>query len=149
MKVILIADVKKLGKKNDVVTVSDGYYKNFLAKHKLAVAYTEQSQKMLQNDLAEIKAIFKQNEAEAIKLKNQIEALELHYTLKAHNGQAFGSISAKQIITTLKNEHQIEVNKFNFNEDFIPLKLGAYQVQLKLFETVTATLKVIVTEADN
>lgn len=146
MKVILLADVKGLGNKNTVVEVSDGYFKNFLAKKKLAVAYTNQGLKVLASDLDKIHNEFIHNVDEAKKIKQQLENIELTYQLKTHEGHVFGSVSTKEIITTLKNQYNIQVTKFNFPKNFEPLKLGAHLITLQLFTSVTAILKVTITE---
>ncbi|WEK83263.1 MAG: 50S ribosomal protein L9 [Mycoplasma sp.] len=146
MKVILLEDVKNLGKKNTVVTVSDGYFKNFLAKKKLAVAYTEQGLKVLASDLDKIHEEFIHNVDQAKAIGKQLANIELNYQLKSHGGNVFGSVSAKEIITTLKQKHNIEITKFNFPKNFQPLKTGIHHIQLQLFTSVSATLKVVVSE---
>ena len=145
MKVILIKDVKNLGKKNDVVEVSDGYFKNFLCKRQLAVLATEKASEQLNADLNKIKAAHDLKIEQAKKLKDQIEKTKLHLYLKANNGFAFGKISQKQIIEEFK-KHNIEINKYMFNDDFEPLKLGKFNITLNLFENVKATFELLITQ---
>ena len=145
MKVILIKDVKNLGKKNDIVDVSDGYFQNFLCKRQLAVLPTAAANKHLNADLNKIKADHNQKVEEANKLKDKIEKTNLHLFLKANNGIAFGKISQKQIIEEFK-KHNIEINKYMFNDDFEPLKLGKFNITLNLFENVKATFELLITQ---
>ena len=145
MKVILIKDVKNLGKKNDIVEVSDGYFKNFLYKKQLAVQATDQANQHLNADLTKIKAEHKLKIIDAKKLKDKIEQTQIHLHLKANNGFAFGKISQKQIIEAFK-EKGIEITKYMFSDDFEPLKLGKFNITLNLFEDVKATFSLLITE---
>ena len=145
MKVILIKDVKNLGQKNDIIEVSDGYFKNFLCKRQLAVLPTEAAHKQLSTDLNNIKAAHSAKVEEAKKLKDKIEKTNLHLFLKANNGFAFGKISQKQIIEEFK-KHNIEITKYMFNDDFEPLKLGKFNITLNLFEDVKATFELLITQ---
>ena len=111
MKVILLKDVKNLGKKNTIVKVNDGYFQNFLSKQKLAVLATEEAIKHLNKDLIQIE---KQNAIDlklAEKLKEKIESIKLEYTLKSNQGNVFGSISQKQIISSLVEKEIRENNE--------------------------------------
>lgn len=145
MKVILIQDVKNLGKKNSVVNVPDGYFKNYLLPHKLAVNYSPAAIKHLDQDLANLAKDHATKLKEAQNLKAQLEKLRLQFELNAHNSNAFGSISQKQIIEAVK-EHQLEITKYMFDEDFAPLKIGHFKVNLTLFEDVKATIDIMVSE---
>ena len=145
MKVILIKDVKGLGKKNDIVEVSDGYFKNFLSKKQLAVQATEKANQQLYADLAKIEAAHKIKVLDAKKLKDAIEKTQIHLTLKANNGFAFGKISEKQIIEAFK-EKGIEITKYMFAKDLEPVKLGKFNITLNIFEDVKATFTLLITE---
>lgn len=145
MKVILLQDVKNLGKKNDVVNVPDGYFKNYLLPKKLAVNYSPLAQKHLQNDLADIQKNHDLEYQRATTLKKQIEQAHLVFELSANQSNAFGSISQKQIIESLKSQG-IEINKFMFDKDFSPLKIGRFNLVLRIFEDVTAKLDVLVNQ---
>ena len=145
MKVILLKDVKNLGKKNTIVKVNDGYFQNFLSKQKLAVLATEEAIKHLNKDLIQIE---KQNAIDlklAEKLKEKIESIKLEYTLKSNQGNVFGSISQKQIISSLV-EKEINVEKYFFPKDFEPLKIGNFHITLNLHQQVKAELHIIVRE---
>ena len=137
MKVVLLQDVKNLGRKNEVVNVNDGYYKNFLAKQKLAVVYTPAAAKHLQQDL---KTLDKQHQAkldEAQALADKIGKVSLEFALANNAGKAFGSISQKQIIAGLESKG-IKITKYMFNPDFEPLKIGKFEITLNIWESINA-----------
>ena len=103
MKVILLKDVKKQGKKDDILEVSDGYAENFLIKNGLAVKYTDGSKKRLQNELEtralEEDLLVKKCQSD----KEKIEKLTLTFKVKVgKTGKIFGTISSKQIAEELK-----------------------------------------------
>ena len=144
MKVILLQDVKNLGKKNTIVNVNDGYFKNYLLPRKLAVIVSTASQKHLENDLDKIAEIEKQKIDNAKDLKQKLEKLSLEFSLKSQKGNAFGSISLKQIIDEIK-KHGLEVTKFMF-VNYEPLKIGSFIIKATLYKDIVADVKVLVKE---
>ena len=146
MKIILLQDVKNLGKKNDIVNVADGYYKNFLLPKKYAVVCSKDSLKHLKEDLKIQNENEEKNIKDAIQLKKQIENITLNFSLKTNSGNVFGSISQKQIIDSLK-EKGICINKYMFNNNFQSLKIGKANIPLNLYKDVVAKLTVLVTES--
>ena len=145
MKIILLQDVKNLGKKNEVVEVSEGYFRNFLSKNKLAVLASKTANQHLQKDIAELQKIEDANIANANKLKAQLEAVTLNFKLKSNNGKTFGSVSQKQIIDLLR-EQNIVITKYMFFDDFQPLKVGNVYIELNVYKTIKAKLHIIVTD---
>ena len=145
MKIILLQDVKNLGKKNEVVEVSEGYFRNFLSRNKLAVLASKTANQHLQKDIAELQKIEDANIANANKLKAQLEAVTLNFKLKSNNGKTFGSVSQKQIIDLLK-EQNIVITKYMFFDDFQPLKVGNVYIELNVYKTIKAKLHIIVTD---
>ncbi len=145
MKVILLEDVKKVGKKNDVVEVSQGYANNFLFKQKVAVEADKANMRQLKKRLA---ADEKQHQADveaAEKLKKELESKEFVFKLKAgKNGQVFGSISSKQINLELKNQGY-KIDKRSIKGDAIN-HLGYDRVKIELHKEVTAEIKIKVEE---
>jgi large subunit ribosomal protein L9 len=146
MRVILLQDIKNLGKKNTIVEVKDGYGINYLIKNKLAVQATDNSMLKLDETLKELNEIDQQKRSEATKLKEQIEKINLSFSLKANKGNVFGSISTKEIIETLKQKHNIVIDKYMIQHDEKKLLLGAHFLQLHLYKDVVAKLKINISE---
>lgn len=147
MKVILKADVKGQGKKGDLVTVSDGYARNFLLPKNLAVEADAQNVTELRN--AEASRQFKYDtekaaaEADAKKLNDKT----FKFTCKAGaNGKMFGSVTAKELAAKIQNEAGIKVDKKKITLGDIKA-FGTYNATVKLFKDVEATVKVQVSEA--
>lgn len=147
MKVILLQDVRKVGKKGEMVTVADGYGQNFLIKNKLAVMATDHSKDILKKQEKEKAEMEKQKEQEAIALKEKMADIVLEFKLSpGTNGRVYGAISTKQIVEVLKRDYDIEVNKRKFI-DFNPIQaLGYTNVKVELFKGVIATFKVHTSE---
>jgi large subunit ribosomal protein L9 len=147
MKVVLLKDVKNVGKENEIVEVSDGYAKNCLFKANLAVMLTPASQLNLDKKLATLERQEKENIAKANELKQKIENTTLTFSLKANKGVAFHTITNKTIIEELLAKN-IKVTKYDF-ETQNNLGLGTSYVKIKLHKHVVANLKVVVTEQKN
>ena len=144
MKVILLQDVKNLGKKNTIVNVNDGYFKNYLLPRKLAVIVSAASQKHLENDLDKLAEIEKQKIDNAKDLVRELERVVWGFSLKSGKGSAFGSSSLKQIIDEIK-KHGLEVTKFMFI-NYEPLKIGSFIIKATLYKDIVADVKVLVKE---
>ena len=147
MRVILLEDVKKVGKKGSVVNVSDGYGANFLIPKKLAVLATKTSleiKKAEDDNKAKEDEIKKEN---AIALKEKIK--ELVVEIKAgtgKEGKLFGAISSKEIVEEYKKQFNIELDKRKFM-DFNPItSLGYTKIQIELYKEVIGTITVHVSE---
>ena len=112
MKVILLSDVKNVGKKDEVVEVADGYARNFLIKRKLAVAQTQGSMQVLGRQQEEARLREEELEKEAQKTKERLKKIVLECQIKTGNGgRSFGSISTKQIAEQLAKEHDIHIDR--------------------------------------
>ncbi len=147
MKVILLEDVKSLGKKGDLVEVSTGYARNFILPKKKGV---EASSKNI-NDLKLQKAHKDKVAAEQLEaareLKAEIEKRELALSIKVgENGKAFGAISSKELAQAVKDQFGLTVDKKKIVIDEPIKSLGSHEVKIKLHPKVTAALKVKVSE---
>lgn len=139
MKVILLVDVKNVGKKNAVVDVKDGYG-NFLVTSNKAILASDKAREIVNEQLAQEKEAYDAAVAAAKILKKKIEATKLEFSLKTNNGQAFGSISNKQVIEELEKQYQIKLNKFMFAEGQKNYGLGVHRIDIKLHKDVIAQL---------
>lgn len=146
MKVILLKDVKKQGKKDQIIEVSDGYAENFLIKNGLAVKYTEGSKKRLQNEL-ETKALEEDLLIRDCKqIKEQIEKTPITFKVKSgKNGKIFGTISSKQISEELnKKGYNIDKKQIEINTPIDTL--GTHIIKIKLHKKVEANISITVKE---
>ena len=147
MKVILLCDVKKVGKKGDVIEVSDGYGANYLIPNKLAVKATKTSMEIKQkqdDDEAQRQETLKQ---EAIVLKGKMENLTLELKAKTgKDGKMFGAISSKQIVEEYKKQFDIELDKRKFVDTNSVSNLGYTKLKIELYKNVIGTIIVHVSE---
>ncbi|MGN6715155.1 50S ribosomal protein L9 [Anaerocolumna jejuensis] len=147
MQIILTQDVKALGKKGEMVNVSDGYARNFILPKKLGL---EANAKNL-NDLKLQKAAEEKRQKEILEearaLGKELESKTLEVKIKTgEGGRTFGSISSKEITQELKSQYALDIDKkkLQIND---PIKtLGTHTVPVKLHPQVTAELKVKVSE---
>ena len=147
MKVILKADIKGVGKKNEVINASDGYARNFLFPKNLAVPADSQNMNVLNAQKASEKHK-KDLECEAAKkTQEQMKNIVLKIKTKAgENGKTFGSITSKEIAENLEKQFKIKVDKKKIALPEQIKTLGTYVVDVKLFEGVVGKLTVSVTE---
>jgi large subunit ribosomal protein L9 len=147
MKVILLQDVKSLGKKGDVVTVSDGYARNQLLPKKLGLEATSKNLNdlKLQNQHADKVA---QEQFEAAKaLAETLSDKQVELKIKAgEGGRTFGSVSTKEISGAVKDQLGLDIDKKKMSLSDPIKALGTYEVSIKLHPKVTGTLRVKVTE---
>ena len=143
MKVILKENIKTLGKKDQVVNVSDGYARNYLFVKNLAEEANASNLARLQSrkDSAQYKKDVEKDEA--IKTSEQIEKIKLTFKVKAgENGKVFGGVSSKEIAEKLEKDYSIKVDKKKIELKETIKTLGITKVQIKLYEEVYANLKV-------
>lgn len=134
MKVILLQDVKKLGKKGDTITVSDGYGSNYLIPKGLAVSSTANSQKELAKKNAEEEARQKQLKAEAEELAKRLEHINVEFKAKVGaDGRMFGAISPKEIEEGLFKQWGIKIDKRKFIDKYPANALGYTRLKIELY----------------
>lgn len=145
MKVVLNQDVKGIGKKLQIIEVSEGYARNFLLPKKLAVIADN---KAINESKGKVEAQkFKKNTEieEANVLKNKLEKSYVEFKHKiGDNGKLFGSVTEKEIAEELKNKFSVDITKKKISIKFPIKQLGTYMVEVKLYEGVIAKLKVVV-----
>lgn len=148
MKVILLENVKALGKKGQIVNASDGYARNMLFPKKLAVEATPANLKNLESKKKADDKNAQRILEEAQALKALIETKSVDVAIKVgENGRAFGSVSSKDIAEAAKTQIGLEIDKKKMNLP-APLKeLGETTVEIRLHPQVVAGLKVYVKEA--
>lgn len=143
MKVILLNDVKGVGKKDEIKEVADGYAENFLIRRKLAVAYTKASVSNLNREKAEEAKKEAEAVAQAKVLKTKVEGLSLVFPVKTgEEDKVFGSVSTKQIADVLNKQYGISVDKRKFIDNDNLVTLGYHHVRIELHKGVVAQLKV-------
>ena len=143
MKVILLSDIKGVGKKDQIINANDGYARNYLFPKKLAVEATT-------GNLGNLKAKQESNQyrkdmqkEEAIKLSDKLKNITLTIKVKAgENGKIFGGVTAKEIAENLKTQYNIEVDKKKINLSETIKVTGTRTVDIKLYEGVIGKLKV-------
>lgn len=149
MKVILVEDVKKLGKKGDIVEVSDGYARNYVLPKKLGVEANNKNMNDLKLKKANEAKIAKE-QLEAAKLfAEELESKEVIVRIKTgEGGKSFGSVSSKEIAEAAKTQCGMEIDKKKIQMPEAIKSLGVYEVAVKLHPKVTGKLKVKVQEAE-
>lgn len=147
MKVILTQDVKKLGKKGEIVNVADGYGQNFLIKNKLAVLATTHGKEIVAQNKEKARLQDLENKKNAEELKKVLEDITLEFQLSSgKDGKTFGSVSTKNIVEELQKTHNIKVDKRKFINARPIQALGYTQLKIELYKDVIATIKVHLSE---
>lgn len=148
MKVILIEDVKSLGKKGQLVDVNDGYARNFILAKKLGLEATPKNLNDLKIKKANDEKVAKEIYEEAKAFGERLKEMEVNVTIKTgEGGKIFGSVSSKEIAEAAKAQLGIELDKKKMVLPS-PIKvLGTTMVPIKLHPKVTSELKVNVREA--
>ena len=149
MKVILIEDVKSLGKKGELVNVNDGYARNYILAKKLGVEATPKNLNDLKLKKANEEKRAKEIYEEAAAFAERLSKMEVNVSIKAgEGGKAFGSVSSKEIATAFKEQHDLELDKKKIQLPESLKNFGTFEVPIKLHPQVTGKLIVKVTEKE-
>ena len=137
MKVILLADVKKLGKKDQTIEVSDGYAVNFLFPRKLAVQVTKKSVEVLENQQEQRRENDAKMKADAQELAKKLDTLTLTFKVKTGiGGKLFGAVSLKQVAEELSKQFGINIDKRKFVDKGPLDQLGFHHLGVELYKGV-------------
>lgn len=143
MKVILKADIKGVGKKDQVINASDGYARNFLFPKNLAVEANKENMSKLKAKQDSAQYQKNQEKEEAIKIADKLSKILLKIKVKAgENGKIFGGVSAKEIAQELAKEYDIVVDKKKIDLKETIKVLGVQVIEIKLFEGVIGKLRI-------
>lgn len=147
MKVILLEDVKSLGKKDQIVEVNEGYARNFILKKKLGVEATPKNLNDIKLKKANDAKVAEEKLEEAKEYAKRLESTTVECRIKVgKDGRSFGSVSSKEIAVEAKAQHDMEIDKKKIILDEPIKALGSYKVKVKIHPQVTAELTVKVTE---
>ena len=143
MKVILKADIKGVGKKDEVINTSDGHARNYLLPKGLAVEANAENMSKLKAKQDSAKYKKNQEKEEAIKIADKLGKICLKIKVKSgENGKIFGGVSSKEIAQELEKEYKIVVDKKKIDLKETIKTLGMRTVEIKLFEGVIGKLKI-------
>ena len=137
MEVILLADVKNVGKKNQTVNVSDGFANNFLLKRHLAVPVSKKSVEILENQKEDARKAEEKACQDAKDLAERLKDITLEFSAKVgKDSKLFGSISLKQVEEEMKAKHNIVIDKRKFLDKGPLDMLGSYRLRIELHKYV-------------
>ena len=143
MKVILKADIKGVGKKDQIINASDGYARNFLFPKNLAVEANAENMNKLKAKQDSIQYQKNQEKEQAKQIAEKMKRISLRIEVKAgENGKIFGGVSAKEIAQELEKQHNIIIDKKKIDLKETIKTLGIQTVDIKLFEGIIGKLKV-------
>ena len=150
MEVILKKDVQNIGEAGDIVSVKDGYARNFLLPQNFAEVATKGAKENREKNLARIKAKQEKLHAEALELAKKIEELgSIEFSAKAgESGKLFGAITTKKLAEEIKAKLGIEVDRKTISLDAPINKLGKFTMNIKLTSKVKVSLDVVVTASE-
>ena len=147
MKIILLQDEKKLGKKGDIIEASEGYARNFILPKKLGVEATPKNLNDLKLQKANADKVAQEQYEAAVAFGKELEEKEVVVKMKAgEGGRVFGSVSSKEIAQAFKDQCGVEIDKKKIVLSDPIKTFGTFEVKVKLHPQVTGTLKVKVKE---
>lgn len=147
MKVILLQDIKGVGKKQQVVNVKDGYGANYLIPNRLAVMYSERGQEILDDQKQKEADKIERMKAEARDISKKLENIVVEFDAKGSgDGRMFGTISTKQIAEELKAKHGIEIDKRKFIDKTPVDHFGYSKLTIELYKGITGVITILVNE---
>jgi len=147
MEVILLEDVKTLGKKGQIVKVNDGYARNFILPKKLGIEATNENRNNLKLQKANAEKVAKQQLDDAKQMAEKLKELSVEVKIRAREGgRTFGSVSTKEISTAAKAQLGLDLDKKKIQLDEPIRTMGTHIVNIKLHKDVVGKLSVKVTQ---
>lgn len=147
MKVILLQDVKSLGKKDDIVEINEGYARNFIIKKNLGIEATAKNLNDIKLKKANDEKIAQEKLEEAKKYAELVSSKTVICKIKTgEGGKTFGSVSSKEIAEQAKAQHNLDIDKKKITLEDAIKSLGSYEVVVKLHPQVSTKLTVKVVE---
>ncbi len=141
MEILLLEDVPKLGRRGDIVTVADGYARNYLIPKKFAIKIDSSNKKMLENERRKMEIRNrKRREAQQL-LAEQLQTLELEFVERAHDGLLYGSVTANDIVAKLQERGYALEPKQVLLEEHIK-QVGTHSVPVKLKDGIQANITI-------
>ena len=142
MKVILLDNIKGVGKKDEIINASDGYARNYLLPKKLAVEANAENMSKLNNKKESANYKKDQEKQQAEELAKKLKGIMLKIKVKAgENGKIFGGVTSKEISENLKTQYNFAVDKKKIELKDTIKTLGSFNVSIKLFEGITAIIE--------
>ena len=147
MKVVLLADVRGQGKKDQVIDVSEGYARNFLFPKKLAIVADNKVMNEIKGKEEKRLRQIELEKAAALETKAKLESVQVIIKVSAGEGdRRYGAVTAKDVADALLSQHGIEVDKRKISMDAIKA-FGSYTPEIKLFPEITGKINVVVTQS--
>jgi len=147
MKVLLVKDLKKVGKKGQIVEVSDGYGANYVIPQGYGKFLNEEAMREYRQNVADEKAMEAEKKVEAEEVASRLGSIELKYEAKAgKSGAMIGTISTKHIAEKLKSEYDIVIDKRKFIDKYPINAFGLTKLRIELYKGVLGTITVRVVE---
>lgn len=148
MKIILLQDVKSVGKKGDLVELSEGYARNFIIPKKLGVEANNTNMNNLKLQKANEEKIAKEQYEAAVALGKEVEEMLVKVSIKSgEGGKTFGSVSSKEIAKAVSDQYGKEIDKKKIQMQDAIKSVGTHEVTVKLHPKVSVKLRVKVEEA--
>ena len=146
MQIILLETLNKLGKAGEVVSVKDGFAKNFLIPQKKAIIANKKNLRDLNSKMSQINENNMKKISEANELKAKLEGKEINIQMEANeDGNLYGNLGPRQIRDRLINDFSIDIEPGNIVLDNISA-IGSYDVTLRIYDDISATLKLEITK---
>lgn len=147
MKVVLLADVRGQGKKDQVIDVSEGYARNFLFPKKLAIVADNKVMNEIKGKEEKRLRQIELEKTAALETKAKLESVQVIIKVSAGEGdRLYGAVTAKDVADALLSQHGIEVDKRKISMDAIKA-FGSYTPEIKLFPEITGKINVVVTQS--